>query len=208
MIDLTMTYEESMQGVSFETARTYEHDGWNARLLHLYSHAGTHMDAPIHFGIDGPTIDKIPIEDCVGTAWVVDLSGIAPNAVIEVAALGKVADLLQPGESIILKTGWSKYLESSEYRDSLPRIGEEFAEWCVQHGVKMLAVEPPSVADVNNLEEVTKIHHILLRGGIIIIEGLTGLEALKQEKVTLMAFPLKIKNGDGAPARVIAIEHH
>jgi kynurenine formamidase len=76
----------------------------------------------------------------------------------------------------------------------------------VEKGINMLAVEPPSVADVMDMEEVTKIHEILLGGDIIIVEGLTNLEALSREKVKIVALPLKIKDGDGAPARVIAIE--
>jgi kynurenine formamidase len=70
----------------------------------------------------------------------------------------------------------------------------------------MLGVEPPSVADVNNLAEVTQIHHLLFQGKVIIIEGLTNLSALSQNKIWLMALPLKIKEGDGAPARVIGLE--
>ena len=57
IIDLTLTYEEGMRGVAFETARTKADDGWNALTLHLYSHAGTHMDAPFHFDVNDQTID-------------------------------------------------------------------------------------------------------------------------------------------------------
>ena len=70
----------------------------------------------------------------------------------------------------------------------------------------MLGVEPPSVADVNNLEEVTRIHRILLKGGVTIIEGLCNLEGITGDKCWLIALPLKIFQGGGAPARVIAIE--
>jgi kynurenine formamidase len=62
------------------------------------------------------------------------------------------------------------------------------------------------VADVNNLEELTNIHRILLGGGVIIVEGLTNLDQISSQVVTLAAFPLKIAGGDGAPARVIAFE--
>ena len=48
-IDLTLTLRPGMRGVDWEQAKTVERDGWNARTLHLYSHAGTHMDAPTHF---------------------------------------------------------------------------------------------------------------------------------------------------------------
>jgi arylformamidase len=70
----------------------------------------------------------------------------------------------------------------------------------------MLAVEPPSVADVNNLAEVTLIHKILLGGNIIIVEGICNTEDITKEIVQLIALPLKILKGDGAPARVIAIQ--
>ena len=69
-----------------------------------------------------------------------------------------------------------------------------------------LGVEPPSVADVNNLEELTSVHNVLLGAGIIIVEGLTNLDQIQNEKVTFMALPLKIARGDGAPVRALAIE--
>jgi len=205
-IDLTLTYHPNMPGVAFDTARTLEKDGWNAKTLHLYSHSGTHMDAPLHFGVDGPTIDQTPLESCIGPTWVVDLSGIAPKALISVEDLGEVARQFQAGDSLLLKTGWSQYLEEEKYRNGLPRISEELAHWCVQNKVKMLGVEPPSIADVNNLEEVTRIHQILLKGGVTIVEGLTHLDKITRKKVTFMALPLKIAGGDGAPARAIVIE--
>ncbi len=62
LIDLTMPYDEKIAGFSSETARTVGRDGWNARTLHIYSHAGTHMDAPFHFGVSDETIDEIPVE--------------------------------------------------------------------------------------------------------------------------------------------------
>jgi kynurenine formamidase len=46
-----------------------------------------------------------------------------------------------------------------------------------------------------------------MEGDIIIVEGLCNLDALSQTKVTLIALPLKVENGDGAPARVIALEN-
>jgi kynurenine formamidase len=73
-------------------------------------------------------------------------------------------------------------------------------------GERLREGEPSSVDDVNNLEEVTKIHEILLSGGVIIIEGLTNLSNIKRELVDLIALPLKIAQGDGAPTRVIALE--
>ena len=67
-------------------------------------------------------------------------------------------------------------------------------------------MEPPSVADVNNLDEVTAVHRILLGGGVVIVEGLTNLDALREERVVFGAMPLKIEGGDGSPCRAFALE--
>lgn len=205
-IDLTLSLADGQRGVAFETARTVEKDGWNARTLHLYSHCGTHMDSPLHFGVSEQTIDEFPLSDCMGKAWVVRIAGDCTRRLITVADLGEVAETLQPGDSLLLQTGWSHFVNEDKYRDALPRISEELAKWCVDKGVKILGVEPPSVADVHNLEEVTRIHRILLSGGVIIVEGLTHLELLKGATVYFMALPLKVVDGDGAPVRALAFE--
>jgi kynurenine formamidase len=207
IVDLTLTLRHGMRGVELETVKTFERDGWNARTLHLYSHAGTHMDAQTHFAAGPETLDLMPLERCMGPAWVVDLSGIAPGAQIEVEQLGEAADGLQSGESLLLSTGWSRHAESPAlYRDRLPRIGEGLARWCVERQVRMLGVEPPSVADVNNREELTRIHQILLGGGVVIVEGLANLDRLQERKVFFAALPLKIEDGDGCPCRAFAVE--
>ena len=205
-IDLTLTMRFGMRGVEWEQAKTVERDGWNARTLHLYSHAGTHMDAQTHFGAGEETIDQHTPERCMGPAWVVRLGDVKPKQLLTVSHLGDIADRFQRGDSLLLHTGWSQHVDDmSVYRDQLPRISEELALWCVEKGVKMLGVEPPSVADVTNREELTLIHQILLSGGVTIVEGLTNLESLTSEKVFFGALPLKIAGGDGCPCRAFAV---
>ena len=208
IIDLTLSYQSGVAGFDRQPAKTLAADGWNASTLTIYSHAGTHMDAPFHFEVNEQTIDQLPVERFRSQAHVVRLPDIAPKALIYPSDLGKVKDLLQPGESLLLQTRWSWYtfLYPHRYRNELPRISRELAHWCVEKGVNILGVEPPSVADVNDMEEVTEIHHILLGGDVIIVEGLCNLDQLTTDTVELIALPLNIKGCDGAPARVIAIE--
>ena len=207
IIDLTQTLKPGIRGFSSEPAKTMEKDGWNARTLKIYSHAGTHVDAQTHFNAGSKGIDQVLPDRFVARCWVVDITGIAPKALIGLNHLGDVAEKLQPGEGLLLKTGWSKYLEQPDiYRDALPRLSEGLVKWCIDQDVKLIGVEPPSVADVNNLEELTRIHQLLLRAEITIVEGLVNLDQIFNEKVQVFALPLKIENGDGAPCRAIAIE--
>ena len=207
IIDLTLTLRPGMRGFEMEPKFRFDRDGWNASTLHLYSHCGTHMDAQVHFEAGPGTIDQTPPEQCMGPARVVNLSGIAPKALIEISHLGRAAQQFQPDESLLLRTDWSRQVDDpAVYRDGLPRISEALARWCVEKRVKLLGVEPPSVADVNNRREVTLIHRILLGGNITIVEGLTHLDQIREEKVFFMALPLKPLSGDGSPCRALAIE--
>jgi len=206
IVDLTLPYSKDISGFGSKPARTLEKDGWNAQTLEIYSHAGTHMDAPFHFGVSDQTIDDFPPDRFIVKCHLVKIPVKQDGYLIEPTELGTISDNIRPGDGIILQTGWSKLLGQPRYRDGLPRISEDLAKWLVEKQVRFVGVEPPSVADVNNLEEVTRIHQILLGGDVIIVEGLTNLEHLTKQEFTVIALPLKIKNGDGAPARVIAIE--
>jgi arylformamidase len=206
LIDLTLPFRDGMRGYAWETKHALTRDGWNTRTLHLYSHAGTHMDAQLHFAAGDETIDRIPLERCSGYARVVRLPGLAPGTEITVRHLGATAERLSRGDVLLLATGWSRHVDTPQiYRDGLPRVGVDLARWCVERGVRLLGVEPPSVADVNNLEELTHVHRTLLGGGVVIVEGLTNLEQVPDEGAWFVAAPLRIAGGDGAPCRAFAI---
>ncbi len=203
-VDLTLTYSAQIAGFSSEAAKTVANDGWNASNLHLYSHSGTHMDAPFHFEVNEQKIDEFPVDRFVSKAWVISIEITQDQQLIEPSDFQEFEDKIAKGDSLIIKTGWAQFLGKEKYRDDLPRFSESSAHWLVEKGINILAVEPCSVADVNNLPEVTRIHQILLGGDVIIVEGLCNTEDLTTHCVELIALPLKVLGGDGAPARVIA----
>lgn len=207
VIDLTLPLEHGMRGVEFDTKYTVAEQGWNARTLHLYSHAGTHMDAPIHFEAGPQTIDGIALERCLGRAWVASLEAIDPRTPITPELLGDTADRVEPGDALLLRTGWSQHVGNPDYyRDEFPPVSPELGRWLVDRGVRLVGVEPPSVGDVHDLPAVTEIHKILLGGDVIIVEGLTNLDQLTDDSCFFAAVPLPVAGGDGCPCRAFAIE--
>ena len=206
IIDLSLTLRTGMRGIAWDTHTTLAEEGWNSRTLHLYSHATTHMDAPRHFFERGLTIDYQDLNKCIGPAFVVDLGEVAPRQLIEVADLGQLAKKFGPGDRLLFKSGWIKRVGEPAYRDELPRISLKLAEFLAAKLVALVGVEPPSVAAINDLEEITAVHRTLLGAGIVIVEGLCNLDQLTQEQVTFIALPLKVEDGDGTPVRAIAIE--
>lgn len=204
LIDLTRTISEEIPEVSLAQHRTVAKDGWNAKMLHLYSHCGTHMDAPWHFECGEKYIDQTPLETCTGMADIVRLPDTKPSELLTVNHLGPLASSFRPGDHLLLNTNWSKRFGQPDYKSHLPRISEDLAHWCVEKKVAILGVEPASVADVSNLEEVTRIHQILLGGGVTIVEGLINLDQIPVDRCFFAALPLKILKGDGAPCRAFA----
>lgn len=207
LIDLTLPLTDGLRGYSWEQSNTVARDGWNARTLHLYSHCGTHMDSPWHFEAGPWTIDQTPLEACMGPAWVVRLLDTQPDELLTVGHVSKVADHLEPGDSLLLNTNWSvRIADAALYRDRLPRIAPDLAAWCVEREVRALGVEAPSVAKISDLEELTEIHRTLLGGGVTIVEGLCNLDQIREERVFFCALPLKVAGGDGSPCRAFAME--
>jgi arylformamidase len=206
VVNLTLPLVPGTRGVTVELKFTLERDG-NVATWHVYSHAGTHMDAPMHFGTGPDTIESRPVARCFGPAWVARIAPCSPRMLLTVAQLGAVALTFARGENLILHTGWSRHAENpAAYRDALPRASEELAHWCAAHGINILGIEPPSVADVNNREEMTRIHKILLGGGVTIVGGLAYLEQLRQELFLFAALPLRLSGGDGSLVRAFAVE--
>ncbi len=206
IVDLTLMMRPGMRGVDFEVRSTIDGKGWNTTILHLYSHAGTHMDAPYHFVAQGETLDNLVLEKCVGPAHVLDLTSVKPRDLITVEHLAPYAEKIGPGSRLLLKTGWSARADTPEYRNHLPRVSLPLAKWLAERRIALLGVEMPAVADVNNKEELTTVHQVLLGAEIVIVEGLANLNALRQKQVTFIALPLKLEGGDGSPVRAIAIE--
>ncbi len=204
IVDLTLTHYHGMRGVEIAPDTTTAVEGYNTTNLRLYSHAGTHMDAPRHFLDGARTIDHVQLAKCIGPARVIDLSHKAPSSLITVEDLAPCADLIGPGARLLLRTDWSLHAEQPDYRTSFPRISPELAAWFAAREVWLLGLEMPSVASLQDKEELTVVHQTLLAAEIVIVECLTNLHLLP-EAVEFIALPLKIEAGDGSPVRAIAV---
>lgn len=208
IIDLTLTLYNGIRGLETEPKTTFAEIGCNTTTLHLYSHAGTHMDAPLHFVHGGDTIDNINLGVCIGPAEVIDLTHKEPNSKIHVEDLAPHTERIQPGVRLLLRTDWYRHAEMEDYRPEMPRISAELATWLVERRVALLGVETPSVASLRMGigAEITEVHQILLNGGVVIVEALANLDQLQRDTIHLTVLPLKIRGCDGSPVRAVAIE--
>ena len=188
----------------FEKASTLEKDGFQEAKITMYSHTGTHIDAPAHMLSDGPYLNDLDIEHFIGNATILDFSN-ENMKLIDVGSLKSYEEKIKNVEFIIIKTGWSKYWGHKKYFEDFPSLSEESAQWLSKFNLKGIGIDAISIDDINST--TFAVHKILLPKNIIIIENLTNLDSIKNEYFILSIMPLKNKNADGSPVRAIAIEN-
>ncbi len=174
-----------------------------ATVSHLAfgAHSGTHVDAPVHFLIDGGGLESFPLESFFGPCFVADLR--------EVASLITAADLESAGvpddvERLIALTrnsGWSR--QDQTFRPDYVAFDLSAAEWCVNRGVRLLGNDYLSVEAYDT--EDHQVHKTLLAAGVAILEGL-DLEGVSSGSYELSALPIHIPGSDGSPVRAVLIE--
>ncbi len=214
IIDLTLTLDNACmtcgtpwhEHVKVEQLGRLEKVGRNTASIHMGSHSGTHMDAPAHFfnGMFG--VDQIDLGQACGDVSIVNFTGKLKHRKVE---LCDVEDI-PVTERMIFVFGWFQYWKTNSYYEDFPYFSQEAVQYLIDKGMKVMALDTPSpdsVRDIGNIEDSIN-HKLLLKNKVILIEYLTNTDKLlNNKKYTLIALPLKLRDADGAPARVIAIEH-
>ncbi|GJM63092.1 cyclase family protein [Persicobacter diffluens] len=186
-------------------------------------HGGTHIDAPIHFSKTGQTVDQLPLEKLAGPAIKID---IKERALQSPDYLISIEDLMQwesqqghpiPDQAIILlETGYAKYYgDKKKYLGTInkgpeavkelhfPGLAPEAAQWLVdERNINAVGIDTPSI-DYGQSTHFQS-HVILLGQQIPVFENVNLSMKLPAEGFDIMAFPMKIKGGSGAPLRIVA----
>jgi len=189
---------------TFENANTLEKDGFQESKITMYSHTGTHIDAPAHMLGNGFYLDNLDVDCFIGNAIILDFSN-REMSLIDVDSLKPYEKKIRNVEFIIIKTGWSKYWGDKKYYQGFPSLSEESAKWLSEFNLKGIGIDAISI---DSMESTTfSVHKILMSKNIIIIENLTNLDSISAEYFILSILPLKNKNADGSPVRAISIEN-
>ncbi|MEA4823441.1 MAG: cyclase family protein [Clostridiaceae bacterium] len=202
-VDLTQTIHNGMPVYPgtvpprLDSASSFERDGYRETALSLWSHVGTHMDAPAHLFADGTTLDRIPVSRFCGRAAMLDCRGVGQG--------GITADMLRtlPLDTldfVILRTGWESRFYSPAYYDAFPTMTDTAARLLAASGLSGVGVDAISIDPVGG---PLPNHRIVLGANMVIVENLRGL-AECPDRFIFCAMPLLYENADGAPVRASA----
>lgn len=186
-------------------------------------HGGTHIDAPYHFNEKGKTVDEIPLDQLVGAGVVIDVIAKASGnpdyliSVVDFEDWEKANGEIPKNSIVLLRTGFGKYWpDRKAYMGTdergkeavaklhFPGLHPEAAKWLVEkRGIKAVGLDTPSI-DYGQ-STLFETHRTLFAANVPAFENLANLDQLPTKGFEVIALPMKIKGGSGAPLRIIAI---
>jgi kynurenine formamidase len=194
-----------------------------ANSLFTSEHGGTHIDAPIHFAQGRQTVDQIPLDRLIGPAVVIDVTqqsdGNADYQVTadDLARFEREHGAIPDDAIVLLRTGFSRrwpdaarYLGTATRGEEgakllhFPGLHPDAARWIVANRrVGAIGIDTASIDYGQSM--LFESHRILYEKDVPAFENLTALERLPVTGAYVIALPMKIGGGSGAPLRALAV---
>jgi len=229
LVDLTYAFDDTT--IYWPTAKPFEwqKESWgisaggywySAARYAASEHGGTHIDSPIHFGKDRATVGEIPVSRLVAPAVVIDISSACAKdpdyrlSADDIRAFEQAHGPIPAGSIALVHTGWGKFWPDKErYLGTdapgdvahlhFPGFSRESAELLVKRQVNGVGIDTASMDYGASKDFIA--HQIINGANIYGLENVANLEKLPTTRATLIALPMKIKGGSGAPTRIIAV---
>lgn len=191
---------------------------YSANAFSTPEHGGTHLDAPIHFAEDRRTAAEVPLEQLVGPAVVIDITVQAaadPDyrlTVDDVREWESRHGDVPPEAIILLRTGWDRrwpdpraYLGDDTPGDAsnlhFPSFGLDAARYLIEERhATVLGVDTASIDHGPSTD--FPVHRLANGANVSGLENVANLGALPEAGAWVVALPMKIKGGSGAPVRI------
>ena len=230
---IDLTHEFSSETVYWPTAEFFKleevYRGYTERGYYYFSnnysaseHGGTHLDAPIHFAEGKNSVDVIPINNLIASAVVVDVSDKTMKnrdyqiGVVDFEDWEAQHGIILDGLILLLNTGYDKFWSDLEKYMGTAKRGEaavselhfpgldpEAARWLVEErNIKAIGLDTPSIDYGQSV--LFESHQILFGRNIPVFENVSNIDKLPSTGFIVIALPMKIKGGSGAPLRIVA----
>ncbi len=186
----------------FVTGTSIAQAGFLEKKITLFSHTGTHVDAPAHLIEGAMTLDELPVDQFIGKAIVLGLEG-CKGPVIDIKDLERFADAVDEAEFVLIRTGWSRHWGTERYFKRFPVLSLEAALWLADFDLKGIGFDTISPDPMDT--EDYPVHKAFMKRDTIIIENLAHLDLLPDSPFMFSCLPIKFEDADGSPVRAVGI---
>lgn len=229
-VDLSHAYDDDT--LYWPTSETFEKEtvfeghtdgGWyyTAYAIRTAEHGGTHVDAPVHFAEGRESVDQIPLSRLVAPAVVIRVRDAASRnadyqaTVSDLEAFEARHGRIPAGSIVLFDTGFAEHWPDpvrymgTDQRGAdavallhFPGIHPDAARWLAGREVAAVGVDTPSIDHGQSTDFMT--HRVLFEHNIPGLENVASMAELPATGALVIALPMKIRGGSGAPVRVIA----
>jgi kynurenine formamidase len=224
IIDLTHTMSaefptfDGSPGIAMERVGELKKDGYNIFRWHIIEHAGTHLDAPIHFSESGITAEKIPADTLVAPLAVVDVAAQAAKDADyqlsrgDLLAWERKHGRLPDNCCVAMHSGWAQYVSDPAKftgKDAagvlhFPGFSGEATEWLLKQR-KVVGIAVDTLSLDHGPSKDFKTHVLWLPSGRWGLENVANLDKVPPTGAMLTVGLAKVKGATGGPARLIAL---
>ena len=201
-------------------------EGWAIERLEVFSHNGTHLDAPWHHhstmdgGARAITIDEVPLDWCFRPGVRLDFRDRSDGHVVSAAEveaeLKRIGHTLAPYDIVLVNTAAGAAYGEPHYVHTGCGMGREATLWLTERGVKVTGTDAWSWdapflhtarrwAETHDPSIIWEGHRASMVRGYCHLEKLANLDALPDHGFTVACFPVKLKGGSGGFTRAVAI---
>jgi kynurenine formamidase len=207
VVDLSHHYEDGMPvfpglpDPTFTPIAKVEQDGYAMSEYHLLNHIGTHVDAPAHQIAGGDTLDAIGLDRLVTDAVTIDVSRREPGP-IGAEELAPELGRVRAGDIVFLYSDNARNWGIGAYWTGWSYPDADAARALIERGISAIGFDGPSADPVDTT--TYELHRVWLGAGRMIIENVTNLDQLP-DRVQVVVAPMKVRDANGAPARIFAL---
>ena len=224
--DETSIYWPTEEGFVLERGPTGLTPGgyyYEAHRFRGAEHGGTHIDAPIHFHAERWHVDEIPLEQLMGPGVRVEVHAAVSDDrdylvdLVDLRRWEREHGRIPDASVVLLDTGFARfwpersaYLGTSERGAEavadlhFPGLHPEAAHWLVaERKVRAVGLDTASID--HGPSRSFEAHQVLCEANVPIFENVASLDRLPARGFWVIALPMKIRGGSGAPLRIVAV---
>lgn len=168
----------------------------------MWSHVGTHLEAPYHYFRDRDDVSQIPLGSVVGECSLIQFTDRGPGEPITKTDLEERGGDVRPGDIAFVRTDQGNYRTPQSH--DRPYFTEEAIAWLVAKGIRCLGVDCSGIEQRGMHGQPN--HVQLFEHGIPLIEHLAGLDRLQSTRFFVVAVPWRVRGLDASPVSVVAFE--
>jgi kynurenine formamidase len=164
--------------------------------IDMVANTGTYLDTPFHRYEDGDDLAAVGLERLAG------LEGLCVRAAANEAGAELFEGLDVEGKAVLVHTGWDRHWRTDFYHSDHPFLTEDAARLLAERGAALVGIDSYNIDDTRTRRR--PVHTLLLGAGTLIVEHMTGLEALPADGFRFTASPPKVAGMGTFPVRAFA----